>query len=241
MLNVVQFSGGKDSTCMLLKMLEKNIQVDYIIFCDTGKEFPQMYKHIEKVKDYINKKYGKEITTLKADKTFDYWMFDHVKTRGKNKGKKGYGWANDRIRWCTSSFKTTVTDKFLKETLKGSPYKSFIGIAYDEPKRHEKILNNPLVAHPLFDWKITEKDALEYCYSLGFDWEGLYEDFDRLSCWCCPLKNLKELRILYHKYPALWEELKEMDKKSYNQFKSRYSVQDLEEKFKKEDLLSNKS
>ena len=53
MLNVVQFSGGKDSTSMLLMMLEKNMPIDDIIFCDTGKEFPQIYEHIEKVNKYI--------------------------------------------------------------------------------------------------------------------------------------------------------------------------------------------
>ena len=41
--HIVSFSGGKDSTAMLLMMLEKKMQVDEIIFCDTGKEFPQMY------------------------------------------------------------------------------------------------------------------------------------------------------------------------------------------------------
>ena len=112
--HIVQFSGGKDSTCMLLMMLEKGMQVDEIIFCDTGKEFPQMYEHIQKVNDYISKLYNKTITVLKSEKSFDYYMFEHVKTRGKNKGKKGYGWANMLIRWCTSNLKRMVADKHLK-------------------------------------------------------------------------------------------------------------------------------
>ena len=48
-LNVVSFSGGKDSTAMLLKMLEKEIPVDVVLFCDTGLEFPALYRHIQKV------------------------------------------------------------------------------------------------------------------------------------------------------------------------------------------------
>ena len=35
-LNMVSFSGGKDSTAMLLRMLEEGMQVDIILFCDTG-------------------------------------------------------------------------------------------------------------------------------------------------------------------------------------------------------------
>lgn len=36
MKHIVKFSGGKDSTAMLLMMLERGLPVDEIIFCDTG-------------------------------------------------------------------------------------------------------------------------------------------------------------------------------------------------------------
>ena len=52
-MNIVNFSGGKDSTAMLLMMLEKDIKVDKIVCIDTTKEFPQMYEHISKVQDII--------------------------------------------------------------------------------------------------------------------------------------------------------------------------------------------
>lgn len=51
--HIVSFSGGKDSTAMLLMMLEKEMQIDDIVFMDTGVEFPEMYEHIEKVETYI--------------------------------------------------------------------------------------------------------------------------------------------------------------------------------------------
>ena len=46
-MNIVSFSGGKDSTAMLLMMIDKGITVDRIICVDTTKEFPQMYEHIK--------------------------------------------------------------------------------------------------------------------------------------------------------------------------------------------------
>jgi hypothetical protein len=55
-----------------------------------------------------------------------------------------------------------------------------------------------------------------------------------LLCWCCPLSRVGELRVLYNDFPELWEELKELDKKSFRQFRSDYSVKDLSEKFAKE-------
>ena len=225
--HVVQFSGGKDSTCMLLMMLEKGMPVDEIIFCDTGMEFPQMYEHIAQVEQYI----GRKVTRLKAEHSFEYMMLDYTKAKGKRLGQKGYGWATMLVRWCTAYFKTQITSRYLKEI----KYLSYIGIAYDEPKRHENIPEN--VRHPLFDWQITEKQALSTCYKHGFTWGGLYEDFHRVSCWCCPLKSLNELRVLYHKYPALWERLKDLDNRCWNQFRMDYSVMQLEEKFKQEDYL----
>lgn len=225
MKHIINFSGGKDSTAMTLKMLEDGWWVDEIIFADTGKDFPQMIGHINKFDDYIQKHFNKKITRIKAEKSFDYYMFEHEKTRGKNKGKRGYGWSTMLCRWCTSNLKTNVINKYLKA--QNEEYTEYIGIACDEPKRIKD------KCYPLIDWGMTEKDCLHYCYERGFNWEGLYEHFDRVSCWCCPLKNLKELKTLYTHYPELWEELKEMDKKSYNQFRKDYSVKELEEKFKK--------
>lgn len=63
-LNVISFSGGKDSTAMLLRMLEEGMPVDLIIYCDTGLEFPAMYDHIAKVEQNI----GREITKLKPER-----------------------------------------------------------------------------------------------------------------------------------------------------------------------------
>ena len=229
MKHIVSFSGGKDSTAMLLKMLEEKMPIDEIIFVNTGKDFPDMLEHIKQVNHYIMQKYEKKITVLLPRKSFDYYMFEHEKTRGKNKGKKGYGWATMLCRWCTSNLKTQTINNYLKQ-YESEGYIEYIGIAYDEQKRIKD------KCYPLVKWKMTEKDCLQYCYDKGFKWNGLYEHFDRLSCWCCPLKNLKELRILYKYYPDLWKQLKDMDRRSYNQFRADYSVEQLEEKFKVEEV-----
>ena len=73
--HIVSFSGGKDSTAMLLMMLEKGLQIDDIVFTDTGVEFPEMYEHIEKVEQYINRK----VTRLKAEMTQCIWIIESLK------------------------------------------------------------------------------------------------------------------------------------------------------------------
>lgn len=232
--HIVSFSGGKDSTAMLLMMIEKGIEIDEIIFLDTGAEFPQMYKHIKKVEKYINKK----ITVLRNRKgLFEYWLLNHIKTRGKFKGQKGYSWADHGARWCTATLKVQVSNSYLKEKYKDYQVILYQGIAFDEQERATRESGSKIgsiIKYPLVEWEITEKEALEYCYSKGFDFGGLYKNFDRVSCWCCPLKSLKELKVLWSEYPELWSKLKEWDSKTYRKFRADYSVEELEKKFEKE-------
>ena len=222
-LHVVSFSGGKDSTAMLLGMVERGMAIDEVVFVDTTKEFPGMYYHIDKLEQFT----GIEITRLSFD--FDYWMKDHVKTKGKNKGKIGYGWPDFRNRWCTALKRQTV-----KRHLKNIPSAvQYHGIAFDEVGRTERN-RGAEVRYPLVEWGMTASDNLQYCYDKGFDWGGLYERFHRVSCFCCPLSRIGELRILYRDYPDLWEKIRKMDMKSYRRFRSDYSFKELEKKFWKE-------
>ena len=83
---------------------------------------------------------------------------------------------------------------------------------------------------------MTEEEALAYCYAHGYDWGGLYERKKRVSCWCCPLQSLNDLRVLRETHPRLWEQLRLMDKYACNQFRIDYSAEDLERRFAKEDF-----
>ena len=81
---------------------------------------------------------------------------------------------------------------------------------------------------------MTEKDCLDYCYAHGFDWGGLYEIFHRVSCWCCPLQPLSELRKLYECFPELWKQLRKWDDDTWQKFRADYSVRELEMRFELE-------
>ena len=227
MKHIISLSGGKDSTAMLLMMIEKKMPIDRIICVDTTKEFPAMYRHVEKVQEYIK---PLEIEIVKID--FYYWFGEHIKTKGNNKGKIGYGWADFKNRWCTALKREIVNKYITKDTIE------YHGIALDEVKRIRKYKNRN-IQYPLVDWGITEKQALEYCYNKGFNWEGLYKKFNRVSCWCCPLQRIGELEILYNDFPELWQELKEMDKKSYRKFRDNYTVDELERRFKEKEKQLN--
>ena len=82
---------------------------------------------------------------------------------------------------------------------------------------------------------MTEADCLQYCYDRGFDWDGLYNYFSRVSCWCCPLQSLKDLKQLYRHFPEQWEQLKAWDTVTWRKFRADYSVRELEARFDFED------
>ena len=234
---VASFSGGKDSSAMVLHKIELGEHIDEVVCCDTYKEFPAMYRHIEKVKKVVEDA-GIKFTMLRSEQTFDYLMFEHsVKRKNKSlEGNKGYSWAGPLQRWCTSKLKVDVIRRYLAELNKTFNVIQLIGIATDEQYRLERqYANRDDVRFPLVAWGWSEDDCLKYCYSRGYDWEGLYELFSRVSCWCCPLQPLEELRKLRKHFPDLWAELIDMDNRTWRKFKADYSAEQLEKRFVFED------
>lgn len=229
----VSFSGGKDSTALVLRMMELGEHIDEVVCCDTYKEFPAMYRHIEKVRKVIEGN-GIKFTMLRSPKSFDYYMFEYEPRRKNPKliGLKGLSWAGPRQRWCTAKLKVDIVNKYFSNLRKKYNVIQCVGLAFDETYRLERKNNQKeQCRHPLVEWCWSEKDCLQYCYSKGYDWEGLYELFSRVSCWCCPLQPLEELRKLRNHFPELWEELKEMDKRTWRKIKADYSVEQLEIRF----------
>jgi len=211
MNNIISLSGGKDSTAMLLMMLEKKIKVDHIVFFDTEWEFSEMYEHIDKLEKYI----GREIIRLKYIKPFQRLF-------------KQYGFSSFKNRWCTAR-KTQAINKFCNQY---KPFIQWVGFAYDERERIKKTMG---YCYPLVDWKVTEEDALKYCLDKGFNWGGLYEKYNRVSCWNCPLQSLSDLKALWLYFPDYWKKLLEMQKQSKWQFRMDYTLEQLNERFIREE------
>jgi len=61
---VVAFSGGKDSTAMLLRMLELGEHIDEIVFADPLFEFPELYDYLKRIELVI----GRKISIVKPKK-----------------------------------------------------------------------------------------------------------------------------------------------------------------------------
>ncbi len=72
--------------------------------------------------------------------------------------------------------------------------------------------------------------------SNGWNWleNGieLYSVLDRVSCWCCRNKNLKELKNINNFLPNYWEKLRELQKKIDIPFWNKSTILELENQFK---------
>lgn len=233
--HIVSFSGGKDSTTMLLMLLKRGYRVDEIVFFDGGWEFPQTIKHIKEVEERIKR----PITIIRPEKGFDYFLSEHriiETTDGKEKIKRiGRGWPFKSLRWCTKC----KTENLIKGRSSAVWY---IGIAKDEVgRRMFNIPPNQKRRYPLMEWGITERQCLKYCYYKGFDFGGLYNHFSRISCFCCPFKRKLELKKLRKYYPDLWQTLLDKDKSipKNTGFWGGVTAVDLDRRFADEDKRRN--
>lgn len=85
--HAVSLSGGKDSTCLLLLMIERSMPIDAVLWADTGMEFPEMYGHIAKVDEHLFRERGLHITALRSSKSFEYMMFEEPQAETVLPGK----------------------------------------------------------------------------------------------------------------------------------------------------------
>lgn len=235
MRHIVSFSGGKDSTAMLLMMIEKNMPIDEIIFIEVmandklSGELPGMPEYIEKIERYI----GRKITKIKSKHTFES-VFYRIPKRKTEKTRifqgKILGFPMTLFAWCNDRLKISPLKEYYKN--QKEPFTVYLGIAADEPKRLKRLKSYQKA--PLSEWGITEQDCKKYLEQRGL-LNPLYSKVDRLGCWFCVKQSLKSLRYLYNEQPELWEKLKQYQKDSNHVlFQPKKSIFDIDKRFNEE-------
>lgn len=136
--------------------------IDMVLTADTGMEFPEMYRHWDRVEQYLYRERGLHLTILRHPKGFEWLMFDEPKEKPSSIELRaqlgvppyGNGWPGIKVRWCTGQMKTHLISKEVN-MLKGQ-YSAlhYVGIAADEPTR---IKNEQ---YPLVTWGSQKKTHL---------------------------------------------------------------------------------
>ena len=227
---VASVSFGKDSLAMLIKIKELGLPLDEVIYVDImfddniSGETPEMASFIAKAEKILKEKFNIEVTHLKGI-TFKE-QFYKVKQRGNHIGDN-YGFPYTIGAWCNDRLKMQPIKEYLRK--QKEQVIQYVGIAYDEPKRYERLNHETHIA-PLYDLKITEKEAMEICEKYDLV-SPIYKTSFRGGCWFCPKQRLSQLKWLYKEHNDLWNILKDMEKDSFNTFKPNVTLKDLEERF----------
>ena len=230
---VASCSFGKDSLAMIIKIKELGLPLDEVIYVDImfddniSGETPEMARFIEKAEKILKEKFDINVTHLRGV-TFKE-QFYTVKQRGKHIGDN-YGFPYTIGAWCNNRLKIVPITKYLKS--QKEDVIQYVGIAYDEPKRYERLNHDTHVA-PLYDLKITEAEAMEICKKHDL-LSPIYKTSFRGGCWFCPKQRLSQLRWLYKEHRELWDILKVMERDSFNTFRPNTTLSELEERFNNE-------
>ncbi|MEA5487611.1 MULTISPECIES: phosphoadenosine phosphosulfate reductase family protein [Pseudanabaena] len=180
--HILGLSGGKDSTALAILMHKEVPQMEYF-FCDTGKELPETYEYLERIKARL----GIKIEYLNAERDFDHWLevFNGVLP-------------SPRVRWCTRKLKIEPLEKFVGE----DNAVSYIGIRADENREgYVSAQPNIYPVYPFKDRGLVKADILNILDDSGIGLPSYYEWRSRSGCSFCFFQRKYEWVKLAEKHP----------------------------------------
>lgn len=237
-MNIFELSFGKDSMATLILAAEQGIPIDRVMYCDIrfspeiSGEHPLMAAWIPTAEQRLKELFGVTVDHTYSGVSF-YEQFYKVKQKGNHVGDI-YGFSNIIGAWCNSKLKVRAINRYLSQLQEATT--QFIGIAYDEPRRWERMkvkeTSKRKYRSLLYEQKLTEQDAKAICERYGllspvYSLDGIF----RGGCWFCPKQPLSDLYSLWKNYPDLYGMLLQMESDSHNTFKPRYTLAQLSERF----------
>ena len=235
---IASLSYGKDSMYMLEVIHQNNLPLDRIVHVEVmatdaiSGDYPEMVEFKKKANKFIKERYGIEVETLRAEKSFEEQFYTKRGKRAKpeNVGKI-YGFPAIMSRWCNSKLKVSLLKKFDKI----EKYTQYIGLALDEPKRLERMKGTNQRA-PLAEYGITEEQAYKWCEENDM-LSPIYKFSARGGCWFCQLQRIGELRNLRKNYPDFWAMLLKWDEDSPVPFRPNMTVHEYDKRFAHEEKV----
>lgn len=210
-LRVVQFSGGKDSTALVLWAKEQNWPEGFTaVFCDTKHEHPATYAYIE----HINQtQLGGGLVTVCSAK-YPGGMEELVRRKGRV--------PSTRARFCTEELKVFPFRDWLRQ--QDGEATIYQGIRADESgprraagKRLFSDVYDAWIERPLFDW--TADDVFAIHKRHGVEPNPLYKmGASRVGCFPCIMVNKGELKRMGHTDPLIWERAANLERAANRSF-----------------------
>lgn len=193
MIHYVPCSGGKDSTALLLRLLELGEPNIEPVITPTGDELPEMEEHWAKIEALI----GTKITRIACPSLFD--LIDTFQAL-----------PNWRMRWCTRMIKIVPFQAFVSAH---KPCIISVGLRADEPDElrsgmeMEGDTTGIIQRYPLREWGWGFKEVMQYLNGRGIKIPK------RTDCGMCFFQRLPEWYALWQNYPLHYAKYEAMEER----------------------------
>lgn len=206
MHNIVCFSGGKDSTALVL-WAKDTLGEFTTVFCDTGWEHPITYAYVEEINQ---QQLGGAMVYLHSEKYEDLmecWLDHHI-------------FSNASARFCTEDMKIVPLHKFFGSI--DDEVTAYQGIRADESQKRMRMRDEEwvddaggyLIRRPLFRW--TAKEVFDFHETHGIEPNPLYRmGASRVGCWPCVLANLRDIKAFLIATPEIKSRLIEAEQRMW--------------------------
>lgn len=186
--HILGLSGGKDSAALAIYMRDRVPNMEYF-FADTGKELPETYEYLDKLKARL----GIEIKRLSADRGFDHWLDVY-----------GGMLPSPKARWCTKALKIQPIEEFVGN----DRAISYIGIRADEENRKGYIStkDNIQSSFPFIEDGLRKDDIIKILEESGIGLPKYYDWRSRSGCFFCFYQRKIEWVRLAEQHPERFEE-----------------------------------
>ena len=192
----LSFGGGVNSTAMLIELVKRKESPDFILFADTGGEFPETYDHIETMQEWLSNNSDIRIDICSEKKSLESDCLDRETLPGK-----AFGFGS-----CSEHFKIRPQRRWIKaKGIKDAMW--MVGIHHRESQRALRIHNQRKdVCFPLINWMWGQKECLDAIASEGIPIPR------KSACFFCPSSKKKEVFEISKSHPELFERAVEMER-----------------------------
>lgn len=203
MIRVVQFSGGKDSTALVLWAIEQWGDDFLPMFCDTGWEHPFTLAYVETINQRL---LGGRLVTLRSEVYPDGMVQLVVKKKRVPSAK---------ARFCTDELKTEPSCLYVRDLPDEATV--YQGIRADESKKRSddgpRFFSDRYdcwIERPLYHWTAEQVFAMHKKH--GIEPNPLYKlGAGRVGCFPCVQVNHAELKRMSQTLPEIWDRMAELE------------------------------
>ena len=204
---IVACGVGTNSIALIIECVKRGIEIDLILFADTGGEKPHTYNYLETFNAWLKGKGLQPIVIVKKGGIKE--SLEQECLRCKCLPSIAYGYKK-----CSQKYKVQPQDKYVNnwapakaEWKAGRKIIKYIGIDADESHRAIERPDDKkyIYQYPLIDWDMGRDECIETIKNAGLCLPG------KSACFFCPSAKISEIHQLKAVYPELLERALKME------------------------------